>query len=246
MRNKNLIVLGSVLILALILFGVSMLTNNLGAPAPGPSAPSLTADAKTPVPVATATPTSTVASTVTVSPTVTLAPAATVAPAATASPAVTLAPTTAAAPAVTLAPTAKPTPAVTATPAATADPTVTTAPTATAAGSNPSAELAKAYLVVTVNNMMYQPIPLTEEASFTLTQKDIGAVNVVHVTADSVFMESSTCEGHDCVKQGTVSLENRNQRVLGNMIICLPNKVSLELYTPEEVQALLTNEADTP
>ena len=214
MRNKNLIVLGSVLILALILFGVSKLTDSPVATVPGSSAPSLTADAKTPAPVTTAT------------------PAATVAPTATAAPAVTLAPTATAAPAVTV------------TPATTV--TVTTAPAATAAGSNPSAELAKAYLVVTVNNMMYQPIPLTEDASFTLTQKDIGAVNVVHVTADSVFMESSTCEGHDCVKQGTVSLENRKQRVLGNMIICLPNKVSLELYTPEEVQALLTTEADTP
>ena len=209
MRNKNVIVLGSVLIIALLLFGVARLTDTREAPVPGPSAPSLTADAETPAPEAAAP------------------------PAATAAPPVTA------------------TPAPTAALAATAVPTATPAPTATAdaraAAPDPSAEAVKAYLVVTVNNMMYQPIPLTRETSYTLTQKDIGAVNVVHVTADSVFMESSTCEGHDCVKQGTVSLENRSQRVLGNMIICLPNKVSLELYTPEEAQDLLSaNGADAP
>ena len=193
MRSKNLIVLGSALILALLLFGVAWLTDTRKAPVPGPSAPSLTADAWTPAPAAT--------------------PAATAVPTAATAPTPTAAPTTMAVP------------------TATAD--------ATAAASDPS-EPADAYLVVTVNNMMYQPIPLTRETSYTLTRKDIGAVNVVHVTPDSVFMESSTCEGHDCVKQGTVSLENRSQRVLGNMIICLPNKVSLELYTPEEAQDLLS------
>ncbi len=198
MRNKNLLVVGSALALALILFGVSRLTDTRETPVPGPSAPSLTANAETPAPVDAATPM------------------------------------------------------VTATPTATASSTATTIPTATAAAGtttapDSSAEQAKAYLVVTVNNMMYQPIPLIRETSYTLTQKDIGAVNVVHVTADSVWMESSTCEGHDCVKQGTVSLENRGQRVLGNMIICLPNKVSLELYTPEEAQDLLsTSGADAP
>ena len=227
MRNKNVIVLGSVLIIALLLFGVARLTDTREAPVPGPSAPSLTADAETPAPEAAAT------------------------PAATAAPAVTVTPAPTAALAATAVPTATPAPSVTAVPTATAAPTATPAPTttadATAAAPDPSAEAVKAYLVVTVNNMMYQPIPLTRETSYTLTQKDIGAVNVVHVTADSVFMESSTCEGHDCVKQGTVSLENRSQRVLGNMIICLPNKVSLELYTPEEAQDLLSaNGADAP
>ena len=173
MRNKNLIVLGSVLILTLILFGLAKLTVIVDAPAPQSFAPILTADAETPVPQSETSGT-------------------------------------------------------------------TTAPVS-------SGEPAKAYLVVTVNNMMYLPIPLREDGSFTLTQKDIGAVNVVHVTPDSVFMESSTCEGQDCVKQGMVSLENRHQRVLGNMIICLPNKVVLELYSPEEAQELLsTNEAGAP
>jgi hypothetical protein len=48
-------------------------------------------------------------------------------------------------------------------------------------------------------------------------------------------MEDSTCENHDCVDQGEVTLENRKDRILGNMIICLPNQVTLQLLTPDEV-----------
>ena len=61
---------------------------------------------------------------------------------------------------------------------------------------------------------------------------------MIHVTADSIAMASSTCDNQDCVKQGTVSLDNKDTRVLQNMIICLPNGVTLELLTPEEVEEL--------
>ena len=61
------------------------------------------------------------------------------------------------------------------------------------------------------------------------------AENVIHVTAEGVYMEDSTCENHDCVDQGEVTLDNRKDRILGNMIICLPNQVTLQLLTPDEV-----------
>jgi hypothetical protein len=51
-------------------------------------------------------------------------------------------------------------------------------------------------------------------------------------------MESATCENQDCVHQGEVTLENKNARVLENLIICLPNQVYLELYSTEELLAL--------
>lgn len=98
---------------------------------------------------------------------------------------------------------------------------------------------AKAYLLVTVGGTVYQPLPLNQEGRYTITQKATGAENVIHVTEDSVNMESSTCENQDCVDQGVVSLENKNERILANMIICLPNQVSLELYTPDEMRQLL-------
>lgn len=99
----------------------------------------------------------------------------------------------------------------------------------------------KAYLLVTVGGVVYRPLPLTEEGEYTLTQEN-GAQNVIHVTADSVNMQSSTCDNQDCVMQGTVSLENMEDRLLGNMIVCLPNQVTLELYTAEEMTRLLSGE----
>lgn len=98
-------------------------------------------------------------------------------------------------------------------------------------------EPARAFLVVTVAGAMYEPIPLYEAGRYTITRGEL--VNVIEVTTDSVMMYQSSCDNQDCVEQGVVSLENRQDRVLQNMIICLPNEVVLELYTPDEVAQLL-------
>jgi len=99
-----------------------------------------------------------------------------------------------------------------------------------------------AYLVVTVAGQMYEPIKLEEEGRYSIKRGDM--VNEVAVTKDSVTMHASTCDNQDCVLQGTVSLENRADRVLQNMIICLPNEVVLEIYTEEEVVDLLLSMVD--
>lgn len=98
-------------------------------------------------------------------------------------------------------------------------------------------EPAKAYVIVTAHGYVYEPIPLYGEGRFRLTFGE--HVNVVEVTEDSVKMAESTCDNQDCVEQGTVTLENRSKRVLQNMIICLPNDVALELYTYEEMLAVV-------
>lgn len=98
---------------------------------------------------------------------------------------------------------------------------------------------ARGYVLVTSatqNGIL--PLPEEEPYSYELRQvlpDGTETVNVIHVTPDGVCMEDSTCENHDCVQQGTVTLENRNDRILSNMIICLPNQVYLELLTPEEI-----------
>jgi len=100
-----------------------------------------------------------------------------------------------------------------------------------------SADHAGAYLVVTVANAVYEPIPLTEQGRFTVTRGE--HVNVIEVTEDSVRMAESSCDNQDCIYQGTVTLENKKERVLQNMILCLPNEVILELYTYEELQQVM-------
>ncbi len=108
------------------------------------------------------------------------------------------------------------------------DGTVTAAPA-------PTLVPAQAYLGVQMDNLVFDPFPLTESRDIELPQPE-GKLNVVRVTQTSIVMHSSTCDNQDCVNQGEVTIENRGARVLGNQIICLPNKVILTLMTPEEAQ----------
>ena len=105
---------------------------------------------------------------------------------------------------------------------------------------------AKAYVLVsTATQSGWLPLPEEGEVSYPLRQvlpDGTEAVNVIHLTPEGVYMEDSTCANHDCIDEGMVTLENRGERILGNMIVCLPNQVCLQLYTPEEVLELMKGE----
>lgn len=90
-----------------------------------------------------------------------------------------------------------------------------------------------AYLRVQVDDTVWPLTPLSEAGQWTIEQ-DNGAKNVLRATERGVVMHFSTCDNQSCVHQGEVSLDNRDSRALGNMIVCLPNKVIVELLTPEE------------
>ena len=113
-------------------------------------------------------------------------------------------------------------------------------------GAEESASPAKAYVLVsTATQSGWLPLPEEGEVSYPLKQvlpDGTEAVNVIHLSEDGVYMEDSTCANHDCVEQGEVTLDNRKERSLGNMMICLPNQVSLQLYTPEEILDLYKEE----
>ena len=97
---------------------------------------------------------------------------------------------------------------------------------------------ADSYLLLTTASGTRMPIPLNADNAFRITQAD-GSENVVHIGKDSFYMESSNCENQNCVQQGEVTLENRDTRVLLNMVICLPHNLRLELVTREEAQRFL-------
>ena len=87
-------------------------------------------------------------------------------------------------------------------------------------------------------------LPLPLEGEYTRTIRQImpdgsEAVNVLHLTPEGFWMEDANCKNHDCVGEGMVTLENREERVLWNMVICLPHQLSLELITREEALNLL-------
>ena len=101
-------------------------------------------------------------------------------------------------------------------------------------GVQPSAEGSpQAYLRVQVGDQVWEPIALADGDEYTINQPD-GKTNVVRTTATGAVMHSSTCDNQSCVQQGEVTLENRDMRVLTNMIICLPTQVILEVLTPAE------------
>ena len=147
----------------------------------------------------------------------------------------TAAPTEAPTELATSTPGAAATPEITAAPEAAATPEITDVPEATA---TPDLSQVEAFLVVTVGDKTYQPIPLTEEGYYRLRHGD--CINIVHVTPTSIDMHEANCENQDCVEQGEVTLENKDTRILGNMIICLPNQVTLQLYSRDELIDWLT------
>ena len=124
----------------------------------------------------------------------------------------------------------------------TTEPTETAQPGATETPEETPKPARGYVLVATATQSGWLPLPEAGEASYPIHQllpDGTEAVNTIHLTPEGVYMEDSTCEGHDCVQQGLVTLENREERILGNMIICLPNQVTLQLFTPEELLEMM-------
>lgn len=93
-----------------------------------------------------------------------------------------------------------------------------------------------AYLRVQVGDSVWPLIPLTDGGEYTVTQEESGAVNTIRTTKDGAVMHFSTCDNQNCVNQREVTLGNRATRVMGSLIVCLPNQVVLELLDAGEVQ----------
>ena len=170
----------------------------------------------------------------TAAPVPTEAPDQTEAPVATEAPAVTAVPDVTETPASTEAPAATEEPAAIAVPAVTEAPAGTEAP-ATGPMMGPMLPQPKAnaevrgHVIVTLNGRQYgDPIPMDRDKIITVRQED-GKINRIHITPESVVMESSTCENQDCVGQGQITIDNYKTRILSTYIICLPNGVTVEM-----------------
>ncbi len=115
------------------------------------------------------------------------------------------------------------------------------------AAQEPAQEHAAAYvLIVTDAQYGALPLPDTEEGaySYPLRQRSADGTlvyNIIRVTKDGFFVEEASCDNQDCVHQGEVTLENRGARLLGNMVICLPNHLTLSLVTWEELMEFVSS-----
>ncbi len=87
-------------------------------------------------------------------------------------------------------------------------------------------------IVVTVDGAEYARIPLGESQTLTVEQPD-GSVNVIEILPNGAVMASSSCHNQLCVQMGEVTLDNWETRANQQYIICLPNRVSVELVVNE-------------
>ncbi len=81
-----------------------------------------------------------------------------------------------------------------------------------------------------VDGALYQSVPLG--AAQTVRVEREGHVNVVAVDARGVWMQDADCPNQECIAQGKVTPDNLQTRALGNRILCLPNRVTVELAAP--------------
>lgn len=90
----------------------------------------------------------------------------------------------------------------------------------------PAAE--ESVVIITVEGEEYARIPLSQPRTVTIEQPG-GEVNVVEVSDHGAVMLSSTCHNQLCVHMGEVTVDNWELRANQAFIICLPNRVSVEL-----------------
>ena len=78
-----------------------------------------------------------------------------------------------------------------------------------------------------------QTVPFGEAQVLKIDQ-DGDRHNEITITDDAVYMSHSTCHNQECVKQGKITMENIETRLLGDYIICLPNQVVVKVVRAEE------------
>ena len=83
-------------------------------------------------------------------------------------------------------------------------------------------------VVISVNGKEYARVPLSRPQTVTVEQEN-GCVNVIEVSDHGAVMLSSTCDNQLCVQMGEVTVDNWEFRPNQQFIICLPNRVSIEL-----------------
>ena len=87
-------------------------------------------------------------------------------------------------------------------------------------------------VIITIGGKEYARVPLSKPQTVTVKQ-DNGCVNVVEVSDHGAVMLSSTCDNQLCVQMGEVTVDNWEFRPNQQFIICLPNRVGVELAVTE-------------
>ena len=82
-------------------------------------------------------------------------------------------------------------------------------------------------VIVWLENQELANLPFGEEHTLEVIQKS--GRNKVRITPEAVYMEDADCQGQDCVKMTEITRDNLETRVLRDMIICLPHKITVQV-----------------
>ena len=85
------------------------------------------------------------------------------------------------------------------------------------------------WVTVMADGAVAAELPFAEKHTVRIEQDGIGE-NTVILTGKAVYMQDADCPGKDCVSMGEVTQENLEMRVLGGFIICLPHRLSVEVW----------------
>lgn len=85
------------------------------------------------------------------------------------------------------------------------------------------------WVTVSVDGAAVAELPFEEKHTVKIGQDGIGE-NTVVLTGEAVYMQEADCPGRDCVSMGEVTRENLETRVMGGFIICLPHRLSVEVW----------------
>ena len=98
-------------------------------------------------------------------------------------------------------------------------------------GKRPGAEA-----VITVDGRECAVLPLDEDAVYEAVSAN--GRNIIRVSDGRVFVEEASCANQNCVEHRAIS-------ETGEAIVCLPNRVTAELYTAEEIRRMISEAGNT-
>lgn len=83
-------------------------------------------------------------------------------------------------------------------------------------------------ILITVDGREWGRYPLSQPQTVVVEQAD-GSRNEIVITGEGAYMYASSCDNQLCVQMGEVTLDNWETRPNQTFIICLPNRVTVEL-----------------
>ncbi len=86
-----------------------------------------------------------------------------------------------------------------------------------------------AYVLIRVDGVETEQYSLSDEGTYPLN----GGTNILHIEGGEAWLTEADCPDHLCVKQGKISKT-------GQVITCLPNKLTVTVYGAEESVELIS------